>query len=138
MLILVWISMQRIVMGLASLGQAIAGATLGITLHFYSTRVPQYMVFIDTIFEIVASALLLYLDTDIRYDYNSPFNLNAWLAWGCGFQLFACLLLWRQYQDNFSLMKLPLNVINEEVRKYDPQDITVSLHSKLSNFRSSN
>jgi hypothetical protein len=81
------------------------------------------MVFVDAVVEITASALLLHLDTHLEYEYNSLFNLNAWLAWGVGFQLFTCLLLWRQYQDNLTMIKLPLSVINEEVRRYDLQEV---------------
>lgn len=40
---------SQILLGYASLGQAFVGMIVGIFLHFYSTRLPQFFIIVDTI-----------------------------------------------------------------------------------------
>lgn len=65
-------------------GQAIVGALLGVILHYYSTRLPQFVIFIDAIVESVAAFVLLMIDRtpSSRDDpskqvYTSTFTLHS-------------------------------------------------------------
>lgn len=40
---------SQLILGYASLGQSLVGIVLGILAHFYSTRLPQFFIIIDTI-----------------------------------------------------------------------------------------
>jgi len=122
-LLIAWVCMERIVMGYASLGQVIVGALVGVMLHIYSVRVPQYAIFIDAIVETIFAFFLLYFDPTLSYFPHDPNNLNSWLIWGIAFELFTLLMIWRRYQDNVGLLKLSISVINQEMADYDRVEI---------------
>jgi len=125
-IIIVWICMERMVMGFHSLGQVIVGASLGVLFHFYSTRVPQYMIFIDAVVESVAAVVLLQSDSSLVYNLSDDGNLNAKFVWGLAFEVFAFLMLWRRYQDNVPCLRLSLSSINSEMGSYDRIELSES------------
>jgi membrane-associated phospholipid phosphatase len=46
------VGFERIILGYHSIAQVIVGALLGIALHFYQTRMPQYMVLWEAILQV--------------------------------------------------------------------------------------
>ena len=54
--------MERMSWGWHSLGQTSAGASLGVLLYFWSTRVPLYLAVAETLITIPLSLALLLLD----------------------------------------------------------------------------
>jgi F0F1-type ATP synthase assembly protein I len=48
--------MERVVLGYHTVAQVTVGSCMGILLHVYSTRTPQFMVFIDTIIQVCGLA----------------------------------------------------------------------------------
>jgi len=89
---------------------------MGIFLHFYSTRLPQYFIFIDAVVETVMGFVSLKLDSNLQYTSNDPYNLTAWLVWGIGFELFTCIMIWRHFQTSKWIhLKLSLRSVNAEM-----------------------
>jgi len=62
------IAMERVVLGYHSVAQVTVGSLLGIALHVYSTRMPQFMVFIDAVVQTVMGAVLLQVDPNLIYN----------------------------------------------------------------------
>lgn len=46
------IAIERVILGYHSILQVIVGASLGVLLHFYSTRTPQYFIIIDSVIQV--------------------------------------------------------------------------------------
>lgn len=84
--------------------QVITGATLGFLLHIYSTRAPQWTIFVDTILSIGLGAISLDLDDGWRNNLTDPSNnLYSWYIWGVAFQLFVCLMIFYHFASRGSL-----------------------------------
>jgi len=111
-----WASGSVLVVGQNSMGQVIVGVLMGIILYFYSTRVPQCMIFVDAALESIAAIIAVRLD-DTHYNPNDPDNLNAWLFWGLGVEFFTCAMVFRHYKsyDTLPHLKMSLRRINEDV-----------------------
>ena len=99
------VMVERMSWGWHSLGQTSAGATLGILLYFWSTRVPLYFTVVETLVTLPLSVYLLLIDP-ARPEWGRPGvmlpngnlnNLLAWLIWGWAFQLLACSLIVRHF-----------------------------------------
>eukprot|EP00696_Hemimastix_kukwesjijk_P003092 gnl/Hemi2/13774_TR4685_c0_g1_i1.p1 gnl/Hemi2/13774_TR4685_c0_g1~~gnl/Hemi2/13774_TR4685_c0_g1_i1.p1 ORF type:complete len:360 (-),score=104.69 gnl/Hemi2/13774_TR4685_c0_g1_i1:118-1197(-) len=90
---------ERLILGYHTLGQVITGSVIGLTLHVYSTRVPQYMVFVDTVLSIILLIGGIGLDGEARERmWTAGGNdLFSWGLWGMGIQLFTCMMLARHY-----------------------------------------
>jgi membrane-associated phospholipid phosphatase len=88
------ICMERVVLGYHTVAQVTVGSLMGIALHVWNTRMPQWTVYLDAIVQFVAGIILLNVDPALRYGYNDSNNLFAWFMWGVGFQVFViwCLL----------------------------------------------
>lgn len=69
MLLVPLIAMERVILGYHSVAQVTVGSLLGIALHVYSTRAPQFMVFVDAIVQIAVSGVLLQVDPNLVYNY---------------------------------------------------------------------
>ena len=108
--IVIWVCMERAVLGYHSIGQVTVGAVLGIALHFYSTNVPQFMMFVDTAIMTVGGLIALLLDPMNRFAMDDTSmcvfcpaavdgidNLFAWFFWGLSIQVFALLMIAKHY-----------------------------------------
>jgi membrane-associated phospholipid phosphatase len=101
------ISMERVVLGYHSIAQVTVGSLLGILLHVYSTRMPQFMIFVDALIQFVLGCVLLLVDPNLVYGLNDTNNLFAWFVWGLSFQVFVLLMLARFYftRQNFTKLR---------------------------------
>lgn len=89
---------ERISLGWHSLGQVLTGLTVGVASHFYSTRAPQFMVFVDGAFMVLIGLITVNVDPDLRtYQDWDDMNIRAWFTQGLGFMLFCQMLLARHY-----------------------------------------
>jgi hypothetical protein len=137
-ILMVWMCMERIVLGYGSLGQVMVGAMFGIVLHFYSTRVPQYFIFIEAVLQAIFTGVLLYARAnEISYEPGDPENLTSHFVWGLGIQLFTCLMLWRHYQNKAPQMQLSITKIIAEAnlksrqKKVNEEDIMIELPAEV-------
>ncbi|KAL0487714.1 8 TM domain-containing transmembrane protein [Acrasis kona] len=150
-IVIVLINAERVVLGYHSVAQVTVGSCLGIALHLYSTRTPQFFVFIDAIVQFILGAVLLQVDPALKYNFDDMNNLFSWFIWGVSFQVFVVLMLLRFYAGNWSKLKYSLfsgklfvegdermqlrkqeSVVNEDQGKFETdcrRDVV-----KLSNF----
>jgi len=111
-IVTLWLSIERVVSGYSSFGQSMVGSLMGIILHYYSTRTPQYLVFVDSCLQSLVALAILSSDHS-RYQQGNQHNMFASLIWGIGFDLFICLLLWRHHKiSNYSHIKVSLKTIS--------------------------
>lgn len=80
MVYIIWVSASQVNLGFNSVGQVIAGSMLGILLHFYSTRVPQVLVFIEALIEIIFGITALSINS-LKFQPNDScfysFNISS-------------------------------------------------------------
>ena len=99
------ICLERVTLGYHTVAQVTVGSCLGILLHYYSSRAPQFMIFVDGIIQIIAGAILLQVDPSLVYEKDSMSkyfylvmiysftyiftdNLFSWYMWGVSFQIY--------------------------------------------------
>lgn len=81
MLITIGISAERVILGYHSIAQVTVGSLMGIFLHLYSTRMPQFMIFFDAIVQVICivtcyllkmvlGAVLLQVDPNLVYNFD--------------------------------------------------------------------
>jgi membrane-associated phospholipid phosphatase len=101
---------ERLSLGMHSLGQVTAGAGLGIVLTLYSEYAPQYFVLVDSIVMVLIGAIALPLDSSaLQYPRDDSLNITSWYIWGTGLNLFVMMLLVRFFMaHNWQAIKLPL------------------------------
>ncbi|KYQ91285.1 phosphoesterase [Tieghemostelium lacteum] len=119
-LLMVSVCFERTILGFHSVGQVITGTTIGFILHFYSTRVPQWVLFIDIACQWILGAIALQLDKSLVYQNNDPNNLWVWFVWGVSFQILVILLLirigrsplegWRLLKSSYHNIHSPSNL----------------------------
>lgn len=87
--------LERTMLGYHSLGQVITGASLGVLLHFYSTRAPQFMVYLDALVTVLLGFIALFADGHLHFTENDGNNIFAWFVNGCAYVLFVVVMhLW--------------------------------------------
>lgn len=99
---------ERVVLGYHSIGQVTVGASLGIILHIYSTRAPQFMIFVDAVVQLVLGAILLPLDPALVYKPHDTNNLMSWFLWGVSFQVFVVMMIFWHFRRHSSLLRQSL------------------------------
>jgi membrane-associated phospholipid phosphatase len=90
LLIIPLVSLERVVLGYHSIAQVTVGSLLGVVLHVWNTRMPQWTIFFDAIVQFTLGLILLNIDPALVFTYNDTNNLFAWFIWGVGFQVFVC------------------------------------------------
>jgi len=143
--IMLLVMAERISWGMHSLGQASAGAGMGIVLYYTSSRLPQMLVVFETAL-IIPIGLALILADPARAEWAVPSvkspgatgNLLAWFVWGVAMQLTACVLITRHHLAMGILTRMRRSVhrvldhLENDMRKhtaaYDP---AASLHQAL-------
>jgi hypothetical protein len=63
------IAAERVLLGYHSIGQVMTGGAIGIFLHFYSTRVPQLMIFLDVVIVTIGGFIAIAFD-QVDLDYK--------------------------------------------------------------------
>lgn len=114
---------------LLNLGQVIVGSLLGFLMYFYSTRVPQFMIFIDAVLEIMYGGIALSLDPNLKFveqdssmtyqllsilfmiDLVSQDNLIATFVRGVGIEVFTCIMILRHFYKTQGLIYLKLSPV---------------------------
>ncbi|KAJ6236792.1 hypothetical protein M0813_27537 [Anaeramoeba flamelloides] len=97
-LILLIVMAERVALGYHTIGQVTAGASIGIVLHFCSTRLPQWFNFAASSVQFILSWWVLILDNDnIKVEKGSFNNLYAWVMWGNCFLLIEFFLSFRMW-----------------------------------------
>uniref|UniRef100_A0A7S1PG15 Phosphatidic acid phosphatase type 2/haloperoxidase domain-containing protein n=1 Tax=Percolomonas cosmopolitus TaxID=63605 RepID=A0A7S1PG15_9EUKA len=92
------VAVERVVLGKHSVAQVTVGVMMGFLLHIYQTRfAPQFMIFVDSILQLVLGLIALNVDVALKYNLNDTNNLLSWFIWGLSFQLFVCLMTARHY-----------------------------------------
>ncbi|GAM19840.1 hypothetical protein SAMD00019534_030150, partial [Acytostelium subglobosum LB1] len=107
-LLMVCVCFERTILGYHSVGQVVTGTTIGFFLHFYSTRVPQWVLFIDIIAQWILATVALQVDPALVYQQNDPNNLFVWFIWGLSFQvlvLFYLAMIGRSPFGGYGLLK---------------------------------
>lgn len=95
--IILAVNVERMLLGMHTLAQVTVGSLLGVCLHFFSTRTPQRLIFLDATVQFVMGMISLHLDPNLVYGRNDMNNLLSWFWWGVAFQAFVLLMLWRFY-----------------------------------------
>ncbi|EFA75582.1 phosphoesterase [Heterostelium album PN500] len=124
-LLMICVCFERTILGYHSVGQVMTGTTIGFFLHFYSTRVPQWVLVFDIFAQWVLSAVAILVDPDLVYASNDPNNLFVWFIWGVSFQFLVLLYLfrigktpfagWKILKRSYNSMSNPdLNIQSEE------------------------
>eukprot|EP01133_Synstelium_polycarpum_P017762 gene17762-21185_t len=101
-LLMVCVCFERTILGYHSVGQVVTGTTIGFFLHFYSTRVPQWVLIIDIIAQWVLCAVALQLDKTLVYAPNDPNNLFVWFIWGASFQVLVLIYFFKIGKSPFA------------------------------------
>jgi len=114
---MLWIGTSSCILGYSSIGQSVVGVLLGIILHFYSTRMPQFFIFVDAIFEIILAVVFVKLDSTV-YAPADPANLKWLLIWGIAFEVFTCLMIFRHYKSYDTLPHLWLSLCTMNASVY--------------------
>ncbi|KAG2381768.1 hypothetical protein C9374_006152 [Naegleria lovaniensis] len=120
------ICLERVVLGYHTIAQVTVGSSLGILLHYYSSRAPQFMIFFDGIIQIIAGAILLQLDPSLIYEKDSMNNLFSWYVWGVSFQIYVFMEIGRYYFNKKNIHKIRFSLqhliatkqIGEEVAEH--------------------
>ncbi|KAJ6250510.1 hypothetical protein M0813_15996 [Anaeramoeba flamelloides] len=100
---------ERLVLGYHSVGQTISGTAVGSLLYFYSTRVPQYMTYIDNLIMIVLTPILIRIDHTSKYEINDGDNMFAWSFWGACYLIFESICNFRLFHKVIGLKNLKKN-----------------------------
>jgi len=126
---IIWVSASQVNLGFNSVGQVIAGSMLGILLHFYSTRVPQVLVFIEALIEIIFGITALSINS-LKFQPNDSYNLNASITWGIGIEVFTCMMLFRHFHKTHGLSYLKLSFTKlkalENLEQQEEKDFLIS------------
>jgi len=88
---------ERVLLGWHSIGQVTSGIVIGFTSHFYSTRAPQFMIFVDSAVMAVVGLITVNVDPDLQYSDWDDLNIRSWFTQGLGLLLFNNLLLARHF-----------------------------------------
>eukprot|EP00823_Brevimastigomonas_motovehiculus_P002501 TRINITY_DN1527_c0_g1_i1.p1 TRINITY_DN1527_c0_g1~~TRINITY_DN1527_c0_g1_i1.p1 ORF type:complete len:373 (-),score=74.92 TRINITY_DN1527_c0_g1_i1:286-1404(-) len=93
---------ERVLLGFHSIGQVTTGCVIGFVLHYYSTRMPQYMLFIDTAITLVGGIIGTALDSNLD-DYHAfdSNNIRQWFSQSVAFAVFDAVLVARYYYINY-------------------------------------
>lgn len=94
-LLMICVCFERTILGFHTVGQVITGTSIGFFLHFYSTRVPQWVLLVDIVAQWILSAVALQVDPHLIYGPNDPNNLWVWFIWGLSFQIIVIFALIR-------------------------------------------
>ncbi|KAF2078565.1 hypothetical protein CYY_000188 [Polysphondylium violaceum] len=94
-LLMVTVCFERTILGFHTVGQVITGTSIGFLLHFYSTRVPQWVLLVDIVAQWILCAVSLQVDPALGYAPNDPNNLWVWFIWGLSFQVIVVFALVR-------------------------------------------
>ncbi len=89
LLVMGLVGAERISLGWHSLGQVLSGLSLGFASHFYSTRAPQVMVFVDSAVMCVLGLITVNVDPDLQYK-----DVRLLRARSASFYLPACIVLY--------------------------------------------
>jgi len=95
--VMVLVAAERVLLGWHSIGQVVAGLAVGVFCHFYSTRAPQFMVFVDSVFMVIVGLIVVNVDPGLQYKKWDDMNIRSWFTQGLGFILFVCVVLGRHY-----------------------------------------
>lgn len=87
------INMERVVLGYHTVAQVTVGSLLGVVLHIWNTRMPQWTIYLDAVVQLFLGLLLLNLDPALVHGPNDTNNLFSWFIWGVGFQFYVCWCL---------------------------------------------
>ncbi|KAL9643579.1 hypothetical protein ABK040_010192 [Willaertia magna] len=134
------VAMERAVLGYHTVAQVTVGSCIGIFLHYYSTRLPQAMIYFDAFVQIIAGAVLLQTDPSLVYERDSMNNLFSWYVWGVSFQAYVLMEITYYYfrKQNFRKLKFSLQyllqtrqlggeyLINSETREDDIEEKTLN------------
>eukprot|EP01132_Coremiostelium_polycephalum_P000838 gene838-1045_t len=101
-LLMICVCFERTILGFHTVGQVVTGTSIGFALHFYSTRVPQWVMFIDIVCQWILSAIALQLDKNLVYAPNDSNNLWVWFIWGVSYQVLVIFLLLRVGKSPFA------------------------------------
>ncbi|KAJ5073709.1 hypothetical protein M0811_08546 [Anaeramoeba ignava] len=134
-LVFIFVMFERVILGYHSLGQVISGASLGVALHFYSTRLPQYVTFIDNFLQLVFGAIFLRLDPSLRFGKYDDNNLFGWLFDGYAFIIFESILLFRFYwKIDWKMLKFSYVKMMKNLDPFDKENPNFSVKSKISHL----
>ncbi|EGG14782.1 phosphoesterase [Cavenderia fasciculata] len=131
-LLMACVCFERTILGFHTVGQVLTGTSIGFFLHFYSTRVPQWVLIIDIIAQWVLSILALQLDKDLVYASNDPNNLWVWFVWGLSFQILVLFHLFRLGKNpltGWSILKKSYNAMSKP-----DLNIQAEAHDQLLSF----
>jgi len=84
------ICMERVILGYHTVAQVTVGSLLGVLLHIWNTRMPQWTIYFDAVVQFVAGVILLNVDPALVFGLNDMNNLFSWFIWGVGFQFYVC------------------------------------------------
>ncbi|KAJ6241194.1 hypothetical protein M0813_23385 [Anaeramoeba flamelloides] len=123
-LILLIVMAERVALGYHTIGQVTVGASIGVALHFCSTRLPQWFNFADSVVQFILSWWVLLLDNEsIKVERGSLSNQYAWVMWGNSFLLIEFFLSFRMWskvigwkQTKFSYSSI-LQFLNQNKKK---------------------
>jgi len=102
----------RVLLGYHSVGQVLAGIALGTILHFYATRTPIFVRFIDFILNLLAGLLILFL---IKANHQSvDFSFSNTFLIGIVWQIFSLTFMIGLYDWTFVkvALKKPIHHID--------------------------
>jgi len=100
--VIIFKAAERVLFGFHSIGQVTTGLTIGVLYNFYSTRLPQYVVFIDLSLQFVSGLIFMNIDQSLNYQDFNPLNIKSWYFQGATFGLFVALMLGRFYWKRFN------------------------------------
>jgi len=103
---------SRVLLGYHSIGQVLVGIAVGILLHFYATRTPIFIRFIDFLLNLLAGLLILFLmkASHPTVDFTFSFTFLIGLVW----QIFSISLMFGLYDWSFVqvALKKPIHHID--------------------------
>jgi len=103
---------SRVLLGYHSIGQVLAGIGVGIIIHFYATRTPIFVRFIDFLLNLLAGLLILFLmkasHPTVDFSFSSTFLVG--IVW----QIFSVSLMFGLYDWSFVqvALKKPIHHID--------------------------
>eukprot|EP00013_Stygamoeba_regulata_P018929 CAMPEP_0177658200 /NCGR_PEP_ID=MMETSP0447-20121125/16668_1 /TAXON_ID=0 /ORGANISM="Stygamoeba regulata, Strain BSH-02190019" /LENGTH=307 /DNA_ID=CAMNT_0019162759 /DNA_START=399 /DNA_END=1322 /DNA_ORIENTATION=+ len=99
-LTMILVCVERVALGKHSIGQVTTGAAIGVLLHIYSTRTPQWTIYLDNVIQVVLGFVLLFSNPALVFADNDSNNLFSWLFWGFGFIVFVTMMITWQFAHN--------------------------------------
>jgi len=89
----------RVLVGVHSIGQVLAAVGVGLAIHFYGTRTPNYFRVLDVLLNLIAGLVVFFVTKHDHPDYDLTFSvyfLNGFI-----WQIFAFIMMFVMYDIKF-------------------------------------